>query len=1143
MGKDEEKGSSLVYIQDKTFGWHPATLEKTEKNKATVSVPIYADEQAIACDGGRNAKKRETRVVDLKHYMNNNLPLQNVDNNGNLVEYPDMVELPFLHEAAILYNLKVRHMRGKPYTRTGDIIIAINPFQWFTEIYTDKVRTNYSNKLVWTDTGEEDPRKNVDPHVYETSSLCYKGLAFEYLDQSILVSGESGAGKTETVKIAMNHMASVQRGPVAPGQDDNFEDPVVNRVLQSNPLLEGFGNAKTVRNDNSSRFGKYTQLQFDQSESVKGVIDRSKSTCKLAGSKCEAYLLEKNRITSHESKERTYHIFYQIISAPEAQKVSYWSGMAGTKFDSFKYVGNTDTLKIEKKTDAEHFEKTVETLELIKLGGDKLVALMRSIIAVLQCGNLSFGPKGGDTEQSECTSKKELSGLADLIGCSEAELNLAFTERTMKTMKESYKVPLTAETAKDSCDAFAKEVYAKLFMWLVEGINVATMAENNYKGGDGTFGIVGLLDIFGFESFVVNRFEQLCINYANEKLQQKFTEDIFRSVQDEYESEGIELAEITYDDNTDVLDLIEGRTGLCALLNEECIRPKGTDETFVNKALSQNKKSSCIIVNKLDSMAFGIHHFAGKVMYSAEFFVQRNQDTLPTDLEELMLKSTNSIIAQKPKEAVEAEGAKKKPKRQKSNIVGGTIWSKYKTQLAKLMGDLRKTNSRYIRCLKPNKAKVPIKMEHIGTVEQLRCAGVVAAVTITRSAFPNRFENEIARFRYVTMWDKKKFPSKKTDDDLPEEAMKKDCEALMNCALREREVDGKKAFVVGRTRTYFRAGALEYLESNRSAGMDSQAVVVQAAARGYICRKRFGNLRGQKQAEERKKKEEEERKKREAENKRLAAERAEEDKKMAALAAKRAQQAKKEKEEREKQLVEEEEKIEKEEEQVVKKEVKEQEKKIKKLVKEVQVLKVELDSKVKENEKIIVKVEKEAVEAEGERDEWKEKYVVQQKEAGKVDRSELESLKKKVADSEKIVKFLRKDNQKTQEHTQDMEQDIEEMKETNHKLVEASASAGASLDSLEKQRARIADHNVKLDESLGKFNKQNKQLGKDLENRQAYFDAEAKIKNDYERAMEKIVDLMEDRCDDSDLVEKVMTAQLTCTTNNLNRLGGGSFNF
>lgn len=481
--------------------------------------------------------------------------------------------------------------------------------------------------------------------------------------------------KTETVKIAMSHIASVQQGPkVGSAADVQDMDPVVRRVVESNPLLEAFGNASTVRNDNSSRFGKYLQLQFDVSERNLNAIDRSKSTCTLAGSKCDVYLLEKNRVTHHETAERTYHIFYQLLAAPDSEKVKFWDGLKGKTMTSFKYVGHTDRTMIEKKSDADHFTDTVNTLAVVGVEGDKLKTLLQAVCIVLLCGNLTFGDKDGDKDQSTVTSAKELADLAGLLGVSNEDLTLAFTERTMKTRTESYKVPLKKEAAQEAADAFAKEIYGKLFLWVVNQINVATDATTNYKDGTmSDFGIIGLLDIFGFESFVTNRFEQLCINYANEKLQQKFTEDVFRAVQEEYKAEGIELALITYDDNTDVLDLIEARTGLLAMLNEECVRPKGNDQEFVQKALSANSKSPCLITNKYNRMSFGVKHFAGEVMYDAEGFVASNTDNLPTDLEELGQRCSNEIANKKIEEPA-STNKKAAPKRQKSNLVGSTIW-------------------------------------------------------------------------------------------------------------------------------------------------------------------------------------------------------------------------------------------------------------------------------------------------------------------------------------------------------------------------------------------------------------------------------------------------------------------------------------
>ena len=503
-----------------------------------------------------------------------------------------------------MYNLKARHVQSKPYTRTGDIVIAVNPYKWLMDLYTEERRHQYAKALVFENTydKEGDPRSRIEPHVYEASSLAYRGLAVEGEDQSILVSGESGAGKTETVKILMNDLATVQHeaqgitgvsSSSSSGSRKNKQQPntpttaakrtehgtssaIVQRVLDSNPLLEAFGNAKTVRNDNSSRFGKYIQLQFHgEDPEAAAYCGKTLPSCALAGSKCEVYLLEKSRVVSHEEEERTFHIFYQLLAAPEEVKLDIWEGLANTDNESFAYVGHTDTEVIEDKTDAERFQLTVDSLALVGVEGDKLKMLMRAICIVLQLGNIVFEPDPSDHDKSEVTSEEELDELADLMGIAKDDLVAALTLRTVRARNEEYKIPSNPERARDSTDAFAKEIYAKTFLWLVRTINDATCAEKNYEGdkSDG-FGIIGLLDIFGFESFETNRFEQLCINYANEKLQQKFTQDIFRSVQAEYEYEGIELGEITYDDNTDVLDLVEGRMGLLSFLNEECVRPK-----------------------------------------------------------------------------------------------------------------------------------------------------------------------------------------------------------------------------------------------------------------------------------------------------------------------------------------------------------------------------------------------------------------------------------------------------------------------------------------------------------------------------------------------------------------------------------------
>jgi myosin-5 len=1060
--------------------------------------------------------------------------------------------------------LKQRHLDNFPYTRTGDIIIAVNPFQWFTEIYTEKVRAAYSNTLVWED-HEGDARKLVEPHVYEVSSLSFSGLAFGGQDQSILVSGESGAGKTETVKIAMNHIASVQRGKTTASDSGSFSDPVVNRVLESNPLLEAFGNAKTRRNDNSSRFGKYTQLQFDQGEkAMRTFAGKADTKCKLAGSKCDVYLLEKNRVTYHDTEERTYHVFYQIIAADEGTKSKIWSKLSGTTNDSFAYVGRTDTTTIEGMSDGDHFKKTSDVLKSIGVDGENFLTLMRAICIVLQLGNLSFMKDPSDDDKSVVKDKGEFAALATLMGVTEQDLIDCLTERTMKTRNESYKVPLNADVAKESAHAFAKEIYSRSFLWLVRAINDATSAENNYTGDVTEFGIIGLLDIFGFESFVRNRFEQLCINYCNEKLQAKFTEDIFRSVQEEYEFEGIPLDEIKYDDNTDVLDLIEGKAGLLAMLNEECVRPKGTDEAFVQKALAANKKSPCLIQSKIDRKSFGVHHYAGKVMYDSDGFVGSNQDTLPTDLSDCALKSSNEILAKhmtndNSSNLEQAPSAAKKtgPKRAKSNLVAPTVWTKYKGQLMKLMGMLTQTNSRYIRCVKPNTFKKPSIMQHISTIEQLRCAGVVAAVTLSRSAFPNRLENKTVRFKFSSMWDRIKFPSKSNKDMDENEKLSLDCDALLSCALKPKEIQegGKtvKMYVVGKTRSYFRMGALEYLEANRTKEMGTQSLSIQRYLRGWLVRKggkeaetkrRKAVLKVQQWYKDTKKKivgVEESKKARAANKKKAERERIAREKAETKAAAARETRLAKEKQEREaKEKAErdaEEEKERKEKEAAAKRESKdkdmkdkfdkEKDKKVKKYQKSVKEKEKELDTKGKQYEAQTEEVEEEAVKNEAARDEVLEQIAAEEKKIASIPLLS-DKDRKKLDDSTEIISYLRKENKKLRASTTQLRKDFDTMQENNKRLLEANAYAGASFEALNEQSKKNNSNNSKLMQNLDKYKKQNTKLKEDLRMRQGYYDAEAEIRVNYQKAMAGIMEMIQDQCDDAQLTEDILVLALEC---------------
>ena len=499
---------------------------------------------------------------------------------------------------------------------------------------------------------------------------------------------------------------------------------IIERVLETNVILEAFGNAKTVRNDNSSRFGKFIQLQFKNDF----------SSCKLAGSFCDTYLLEKSRVVHHGSNERTFHIFYQLLAAPDEVKVDVWEGLLDTNASSFKYVGGSSTNCIEGKTDAEHYFQTLSALDVVGIKNDTVNEFMKALCCVLQLGNLVF-KSSPEHDGSVISSKKDLMRLAELMGLEADMITQAFTTASVTAIGEVFYKQVRPAAAKERCDALAKAIYSSLFDWLVNFINDATKT-----GCDGKeIGTIGLLDIFGFESFKTNKFEQLLINHANERLQAKFTNDVFRSVQAEYENEGISIDQVDFKDNADVLRLIEGRMGLMSLLNEECILPRGNDMNWCAKIYKKIAHDKMFTEKNFQKDEFGINHYAGKIRYSAAQIVSKNQDYLPNELITCALSCRNAIINESFAALSTSFSRPTKALGRNASMLGaGSAWGKFKVQLDSLMKKLSQTETRYVRCIKPNMKKLPEVVELSHCLEQIRCAGVVEAVTVSRQCFPNR---------------------------------------------------------------------------------------------------------------------------------------------------------------------------------------------------------------------------------------------------------------------------------------------------------------------------------------------------------------------------------------------------------------------
>ncbi|CEG44284.1 myosin-like protein [Plasmopara halstedii] len=809
------------YIPDNDVAWLPVYVESVDEDARLVTVRIQRPRPECPMDHDDSDRSGEVRVVALS----TGFPLQNAKLSRHIQGVANMIDLNHLHEAAILRNLRKRFHSRLPYTYTGDICLAVNPYQWLDELYTPRLHTQYL---------EARTRQELPPHVYAVSVAAFKHMCEHSQNQSILVSGESGAGKTETTKILMDNLAMIaSSSSTTKGADDS----ITSRIIQVNPLLESFGNAKTTRNDNSSRFGKFTQLQFD-------------ANAKLCGAQCETYLLEKTRVISHERGERNYHIFYQLLhGTTEAESDAMGLGPNGPKFgylqekepqnvnrhgrkiksDEVEPVKPQAVQEAEIAKDRARFAKTREALTLLGLTPEQQIGLFHVLSGILHLGEAQFVTKIENDEACDLVMDSVVYSSL-LLGLDPEMMATALTHRTMKAAGDVYRVPLTVDQALSGRDALAKAIYASIFDWLVAGINASLGAACQV-----TRTTIGVLDIFGFESFQYNSFEQLCINYANEKLQEKFTQDVFRAVEEEYEREEITWAHIAYADNSDTLALIDGRMGILALLNEEIVRPRGNEEGFVNKLASAYLKQKQLIdFPRTSKTQFAIHHYAGTVLYEAMGFLDKHKDALLSDLSELMCHSHESLPQMLFKAKAEMEAAESKRLSSSLRKSGGngaekTVGMQFKQSLTSLMTTISTTNVNYIRCIKPNSSKSSIELEDKMVANQLRCAGVIEAICIARAGYPNRLLHaEFAtQFQlFLTANDQVKLQQ---DPDA-------NSSNFLKLLLEQFDLETPEEYQMGRTRIYLQKGVLEKLERVKAKRLFAYVAMIQAQWRGKLAR-------------------------------------------------------------------------------------------------------------------------------------------------------------------------------------------------------------------------------------------------------------------------------------------------------------------
>ncbi|XP_008800587.2 myosin-6-like isoform X2 [Phoenix dactylifera] len=745
---------SQVWVQDTNVAWIDGEV-----------LEVKGDEITVSCTSGKTV----TVKASGNHPKDPEAPPCGVD---------DMTKLAYLHEPGVLQNLRCRYDINEIYTYTGSILIAVNPFRKLPHLYDSHMMEQYKGATF----GE------LAPHPFAVADAAYRLMRNEGVSQSILVSGESGAGKTESTKMLMRYLAYVGGRAAAEGRT------VEKQVLQSNPVLEAFGNAKTVRNNNSSRFGKFVEIQFDQRGRISGAAIRT-------------YLLERSRVCQVSDPERNYHCFYMLCAAPPGDIEKYKLGNPRT----FHYLNQSNCFELAGVDDSKEYLETRKAMDIIGISSDEQDAIFRVVAAVLHLGNIEFA-EGKETDSSEPKDEKSwfhLRTAAELFMCDAKALEDSLCQRIIVTRDEQIIKNLDPEAAALSRDALAKIVYSQLFDWIVNKINNSIGQDPDSKN------LIGVLDIYGFESFKTNSFEQFCINLTNEKLQQHFNQHVFKMEQEEYTKEEISWSYIEFVDNQDVLDLIEKKPGgIIALLDEACMLPRSTHETFAQKLYQSFKNHKRFSKPKLSPSDFTISHYAGDVTYQTQLFLDKNKDYVVAEHQALLNASKCSFVS-----GLFPPLSEDSSKSSKFSSIG----SRFKQQLQALLETLNATEPHYIRCVKPNNLLKPAIFENNNVLQQLRCGGVMEAIRISCAGFPTRraFYEFMDRFGI-----------------LAPDILDGSCdEATASRRLLEK-VD-LKGYQIGKTKVFLRAGQMAELDARRNEVLGRSANIIQRKVRSYLARKKF----------------------------------------------------------------------------------------------------------------------------------------------------------------------------------------------------------------------------------------------------------------------------------------------------------------
>jgi len=779
--------------------------------------------------GGARPEDRKVRACDI--FLANPARFDGIADMGRLSE---------LSAPCLLHNLVVRYRANAIYTYTGPLLISINPFQRIPGLYDEATMTVYKGASV----------RELPPHVFAAAEAAKQSLLRDSMDQSLVISGESGAGKTEAAKAIMRYIvfsssnAAEQADSVAPPtastlttstpplppQRRQSSVPVMRGVeeaiLRSNPLTEAFGNAKTARNDNSSRFGKFVVISIDR----KGCI---------CGGAMDHYLLEKSRVTHQAHGERNYHIFYQMCAGlNDALRDTLGVGEASRH----RFTSQGDCLEVDGVDDGADFGATLDALRSIGISANDEASLLQLLAGILHLGDIEFAASADgsarmdeDTEAATCRA----------LGLEATIARVALCNRKIKAGLEALQVPKSKAEAQASRDAVARSLYTRLFDWLLVRINKCLAATKDSKGT--AKGFIGLLDIFGFEIMEENGFEQVCINFANEKLQRYFNVEMLAREQDEYAAEGVAWKPVEFQDNSEVLGLLEAKpNGILPILDDQCLVASSSDASFLAVIARAHGDTPAFHVPKLSHTSFVIRHSAGAVEYQTAAFLDKNKDQLYPDLVEMLTSSSNALVRELYSESKDADKARAvKPGGGGTSVVllgqatkggGGrglplgkasqhiSVSAKFREQLNHLMKTLDRTRPTFVRCIKPNCDKGPSLFNTPLVDHQLRCSGVYSAVKISQAGYPSRvsLRDFAARYRFLLVGSQSPVTAEEE-------------RALCERVLASLDVSSA-LYQLGRSKVFFKGGVLARLEELLSNVLVDSGLLLQACTRRRLTR-------------------------------------------------------------------------------------------------------------------------------------------------------------------------------------------------------------------------------------------------------------------------------------------------------------------